>query len=365
MDRCNVAILGAGNGAHAMAGDLAVKGFPVRLYNKFEEEIAAITDRGGVTLEGVVEGFGPVELSTTDPAPVVEWAGVIMVVVPAFVHRFMARVCAPHLRDGQIVVLNPGRTGGALEFAHVLRQEGVTAHVVIAEAQTLIYACRISGPARVRVLGIKRQVPVAALPTTETSRMIEVVGRLYPQFVPAANVLETSLYNIGAVFHPSTMLLNANRIEAGEEFDFYQGMTPAVVGFLEVIDGERMAVAQAYGVRAESAAVWLTKAYEGIRGQTLYERIQSNDAYRGIRAPKTLHMRYLVEDVPHGLVPIVSLAEAAGVASPASRGVVDVACGLLKRDFWTEGRGLGRLGLEGMTVEEIDQYVEQGEEDRP
>lgn len=361
MHRLNVAVLGAGNGAHAVAGHLAVKGFPVRLYNKFEGELAPIKEQGGVTLEGEVEGFGPVELATTDPGPVVGWADVIMVVVPAFVHGFMARVCAPHLRDDQIVVLNPGRTGGALEFHHVLRQEGVNAHVLVAEAQTLIYACRISGPAQVRILGIKRQVPVAALPASETSRVIDVVRRLYPQFVPAANVLETSLDNIGAVFHPSTMLLNANRIEAGEEFDFYRGMTPAVAGFLEVIDAERMAVAQAYGVRAEPAAVWLKKAYGGIRGTTLYERIQSNDAYQGIRAPKTLHMRYLIEDVPCGLVPIVSLAETAGVASPASRGVVDVACGLLKRDFWTEGRGLGRLGLEGMTVEEVGQYVEQGE----
>jgi opine dehydrogenase len=361
VQQLNVAILGAGNGAHAIAGHLATKGFPVRLYNKFEEELVAMRERGGVTLEGAVEGFGPIELATTDPAPVVGWADVIMVVVPAFAHRFMARACAPYLRDDQIVVLNPGRTGGALEFVHVLRQEGVTAHVMVAEAQTLIYACRILGPARVRILGIKQQVPVATLPATEMPRVTNVVGRLYPQFVCAANVLETSLDNIGAVFHPSTMLLNANRIEAGEEFDFYRGMTPMVVGFLEVIDDERMAVARAYGVRAESAAVWLARAYEDIHGATLYERIQSNDAYRGIRAPKTLHMRYLTEDVPCGLVPLVSLAETAGVATPASRGVVDVACGLLKRDFWAEGRGLGRLGLEGMTVDAIKRYVAQGE----
>ena len=364
MERLKVAVLGAGNGAHAMAGHLGLKGFPIRLYNKFEEEIEAMRERGGIALEGVVEGFGPVELATTDPAAVVGWADVIMVVVPAFAHRFMARRCAPHLRDGQIVVLNPGRTGGALEFAYTLRQEGVTGQVLIAEAQTLIYACRICGPARVRILGIKKQVPVAALPATELPQVIEGVRQLYPEFVPAANVLETSLDNIGAVFHPSTTLLNANRIEAGEEFDFYKGMTPTVVGFLEVINGERMAVAQAYGVKAVSAEDWLAMAYEGIQGNTLYERIQSNEAYRGIKAPKTLHMRYLTEDVPCGLVPIVCLAKTAGVETPASRGVVDVACGLLKQNFWAEGRGLGQLGLAGMTVEEIRRYVENGEEER-
>ncbi|HID87154.1 MAG TPA: NADP transhydrogenase subunit alpha, partial [Anaerolineae bacterium] len=59
MDKPKVAILGAGNGAHAMAGHLGMKGFPIRLYNKFEEEIVAMRERGGVTMEGAVEGFGP------------------------------------------------------------------------------------------------------------------------------------------------------------------------------------------------------------------------------------------------------------------------------------------------------------------
>jgi len=364
VDELKVAVLGAGHGAHAMAGHLGMKGFPVRLYNKFDEEIEAMREQGGVTLEGVMEGVGPIELATTDPAPVVGWADVIMVVVPAFAHRFMAQVCAPPLHDGQIVVLNPGRTGGAVEFAYTLRQEGTTAHVLIAEGQTLIYACRISGPARVNIMGIKKQVPVATLPATDTPQVVETVRRLYPQFVAAANVLETSLDNIGAVFHPSTMILNANRIEAGEEFDFYRGMTPMVAGFLEAIDDERMAVARAYGVRAESAADWLVRAYEGISGATLYERIQSNEAYRGIKAPTTLNMRYITEDVPYGLVPIVSLAETAGLETPASRGVVNVACALLKQDFWTEGRTLGQLGLKRMTVEKIKRYVETGEEIR-
>jgi len=48
----HIAILGAGNGAHAFGGDLALRGYSVRLYNKFAEEIVALQARGGVTLEG-------------------------------------------------------------------------------------------------------------------------------------------------------------------------------------------------------------------------------------------------------------------------------------------------------------------------
>lgn len=358
MKNClEVAVLGAGHGGHAMAGHLALKGFRVKLYNKFEEEIIHIRERGGIVLEGEVEGFARLETVTTDIEEAISEANVIMVVVPAFVHRFMAEICASHLKDGQIIVLNPGRTGGALEFLNILKKAGVKAMVFIAEAHTLVYTCRISGPAQVLVKAVKRQVPLAALPATDTKEVLAVVRQLYPQFIPAINVLETSLDNIGAVFHPSTMVLNANRIEAGEEFDFYGGMTPTVTGFLEVIDRERMDVARAYGIEVESAKEWLTRAYEGITGATLYECIQSNLAYQGIKAPKTLNARYITEDVPCGLVPIVSFAEVAGLSTPASRAIVDICCALMRRNYWEEGRTVENLGLAGMSVEQIVKFV--------
>jgi opine dehydrogenase len=354
-----VAILGAGNGAHAMAGHLALKGFTVRLYNKFEEEIVHMRDRSGVTVEGAVEGFGRLELVTTDIASVLEGACAIMVVVPAFVHRFIAEVCAPHLQDGQVVILNPGRTGGALEFANVLREKGVTAQVKVAEAQTLIYACRITGPAQVRINSIKRQVPVAAFPATDTDAVLSVARQVFPEFVPATNVLETGFSNIGAIFHPSTTLFNVSRIEAGEEFEFYSSITPRVAGFLEAMDGERVATAKAYGVEVDSARDWLAKAYEGTRGDNLYERLQSCAAYQGIKGPKSMKVRYIIEDVPTGLVPIASFAQTAGIATPASRSIVDMACVMYGRDFWAEGRNMENLGLAGMKAEQILDYVSQ------
>ena len=39
---------------------------------------------------------------------------VIMVVLPSSAHADIAKAAAPHLKDGQIVILHPGRTCGAL-----------------------------------------------------------------------------------------------------------------------------------------------------------------------------------------------------------------------------------------------------------
>ncbi len=43
-----------------------------------------------------------------------------MVVTPSSAHREIASDARAHLKDGQIVVLHPGRTCGAIEFTKVL-----------------------------------------------------------------------------------------------------------------------------------------------------------------------------------------------------------------------------------------------------
>ena len=52
-------------------------------------------------------------LVTSDMGEALEKAQVIMVVVPSSAHADIARAAAPHLKDGQIVILHPGRTCGA------------------------------------------------------------------------------------------------------------------------------------------------------------------------------------------------------------------------------------------------------------
>ncbi len=353
----SIAVLGAGNGAHAFAGDLARRGYRVRLYNKFANEIADLQSAGGITLEGVIEGFGALELVTTDIAPVVADADIILVVVPANAHAFMAEVCAPHLRDGQVIVLNPGRTGGALEFRGVLNRLGVRARVFVAEAQTLLYTCRLSGPARVRISMVKRAVTLAALPARDTASVLERLNPLYPQFVAAADVLETGLDNIGAMFHPTTTILSVGRIESGAPFEFYRDLTPSIARFIEVMDAERLAVAKAFGVQTQSACEWLARSYDGITGNTLYERIQSNAAYRGIPAPRSIDTRYIWEDVPTGLVPMIALGRIANVPMPACEGLANVACALHGRDFWSEGRNARQLGIEGLNIAQVKTLI--------
>ena len=177
-------VLGAGHGGMAMAGHLAHARRGGQYLQPERTADRPIRLTGGIELSGAIEGFGRVAVATTEIEEAMTGVDVLMVVVPANGHRFMAEKVAPHLVDGQIIVLNPGRTGGAFEFRHTLAQQGVTADVIVAEAQTLIYAARAINPAQVKVYGVKNTIPVAALPGQRTVEVLKVLRLVYPQFVP-------------------------------------------------------------------------------------------------------------------------------------------------------------------------------------
>ncbi|MEN3202947.1 MAG: NAD/NADP octopine/nopaline dehydrogenase family protein [Atribacterota bacterium] len=352
------AVLGAGHGGQALAGYLAIKGFEVRLFNRTPERLRPIQLLGGIQVEGEISGFAPVPVATSDIREAIRGAQVIMVVTPATGHRDIAERLSPYLEDGQIIVLNPGRTGGALEVRQTLKERGCSKKVMIAEAQTFLFASRISGPAQVRIFRIKNSIPVAALPAYQTVHVVQTLRVALPQFIPEDNVLKTSFNNIGAVFHPTITILNAARIESTHgEFDYYiEGVTPSIALILEEVDRERIRVAEALGVRAITAREWLYSAYD-VSGRDLFEAIQNNAGYRGIRAPSTIYHRYITEDVPTSLVPMASLGKMLGVSTPTIDSLIHLACVLHRRDYWKEGRTVEKLGLQGLSIKEIHALV--------
>lgn len=360
------AVIGSGNGGLSMAGYLAWRGYKVNLYNRTAEKIAYLAEKPSIHLSGAIEGVGHLNLVTSDIEKAIQDVDIIMVTIPATGHYNIAKAMAPYLKDGQIIVLNPGRTGGALEVYETLRQYGCYKSVTVAEAQTFIYACRATGPNSAKIFSVKHEVTLAAIPAAATRRVIRLLNGAYPQFVPAKNVIETSINNFGAIFHPAPTLLNSGHIERGQSFEYYlEGITPSIGQMLERLDAERLKVAKSLGVKAVSAQEWLEESY-GAKGDTIYEAIQNNPAYRGLTAPNGLNTRYIHEDVPCSLVPIASLAHNLGIETPAIDTIIRLANMLTGKNFWKEGRTVDKLGLKGLTVAEIHQLVQTGNiESRP
>ena len=351
--RHRIAVLGAGHGGLAMAGHLSLMGHKVNLFNRGEERLWGVKTSGSIEITGEVEGFGKISMATTSISDAIKGVEMIMVVVPANGHRWMAEQMAPYLVDDQIIVLHPGRTFGALEFKQVLVREKVTANVIIAEAQTFIYASRATGPSQVHIFRIKNSIPVASIRAHLIPHVISKLRQFYPQFVPGDNVFKTSLENIGSVFHPALCVLNAGWIEHDTDFQFYhEGVSPAVAKVLEKIDDERVKVAEAIGIRAISARQWLYMAYSSA-GNTLFEAMMKNVGYRGILAPRSLRVRYIEEDIPFSLVPFASTGKILNVPTPNIDSVIQLACSLNETDYRLNGRTVENLGIVGMSVRDL------------
>jgi opine dehydrogenase len=360
----NYTVIGAGHGGKAMAAHLALMGLNVTLYNRTFDHIQSIAKRKGLDLEsaeGGPKGFASLVMATSDMQAALEHAQVIMVVVPSSAHAEVAREAAPYLKDRQIVILHPGRTCGAIEFRKVLDDQGCCKKLIIAEAETFIYASRSDGPAQTRIFRIKEAVPLAALPASQTQVVLDAIRPAYPQFIDGINVLHTGLNNMGAIFHPALTLLNAGWIESTHgDFQFYiDGVTTSTARVLEVLDRERVTVASSLGIRARTGMEWLQMAYN-TTGNDLNEAIHNQPGYYGIKAPSTLNHRYIFEDIPMSLVPIASLGQRYGVSVRGMDSLIRIACFVHRTDYWRRGRTVEKLGIGDLSVSELTRWVNEG-----
>ena len=352
-----IAVIGAGNGGQAISGYLAMQGYEVALYDIVVDKINELKRLGGVKLEGCINGFGQIGCITTNISEAVKDAEIIMVTTIANAHKAVAVSLAPYVVDGQVIVLNPGRTCGALVFKQALIEAGCKARFYLAEAQTLVYACRIVENGTVNIIGVKDEVLLSALPSADTDYVLSKINPLYPSFMKTTNVLRTSLENIGAIFHPCVLLFNAATIERNEMFWFYRDMTEQIASFIEKFDEERLAVGKAYGIDLLGVNDWIKFAYKDTIGETLCERMRNNPAYHDIKSPSTIFTRQLTEDIPTGVLPIMELGRAAGVDTPLLESMIHICEALLGQDLHTNGRNLKNLGLSGKSKQEILNYI--------
>lgn len=358
MNKLKYAVIGAGCGGQAIAGYLASGNFDVTLYNRSIGRIGPLIKRKMIRLKGALKGRGGLSYVGTDLSMALENRDIIMVVTTADGHKEIAGKMAPYLKNGQMIILNPGRTFGALEVHCAIREKGFSGNIIVAEANTLVYATRVHTSGTAVIKGVKKEVSIAALRADNTGSVLSKIRSAFPQFTAARSILETSFGNIGAVFHPVIILFNRDRIRNGKVFDFYiDGVTKKIAAVIEKVDNEMRQVAKALGAVPLSVTEWLASRY-GLRGTDIYSMIRSNPTYQGIESPATLDHRYLWEDIPTGLVPVSSFGRALNIRTEMIDYLIDLGSELLGRDFRGQGRTVGTLGLSKQGLrEELENII--------
>jgi opine dehydrogenase len=360
-----VTVIGAGSGGWGLLANLGSAGFRMRLHDRDDRRLEAIGTRGGIEVENGPVSFVPIERVTTDLAASIDGADLIAVCTGGNGQPALARALAPLLRDGQIILLVQGNTGGSLVVRRQLTDAGCRADIDVAEIDTYPYATARPDPVRARIVSRKQWNQIATFPGRRGEAVMERLGPLFPEAVLSANVLCTGLTNMNGMFHVANCVANVGRIEGGGDFKFYgEGVTPAVANLYEAMDAERLALAAQLGVSVPSIPEWIERAF-GKRAPTLAETFQrltfdADGPYRTTPTPATLAHPWITEDVPTGLMPMRALGTAAGVLMPAIDAVIRLACVMAGRDFAEEERTLEAMGLAGQDAAQIRATVENG-----
>lgn len=360
----NVTVIGGGAGGAAAVAELSAAGHVVTLWSRSSETLAPFHTLGGVAYEGVLgEGVATPRAMTADLTAALCDAEIAVVLLPTFSHAPVARALAEAgWPSDRPILLNPGHTGGALEFAAAYGRVRREVPPVV-EFSTLTYVARKYRPDRVTVTSRAKSVRAAALPGGEAA--LDLGCALFPGAEPVTDVLAADLSNVNMVLHPPGAVLAAAWVEArGGDFTFYvDAMTPAVARVMRALDDERRRVAAAFGhdlpnLIEEMQRIGTVEA--GIADtQNFVAAISGGEANSRIRAPDSLQHRYYREDFGHGLLPFMELAAIARVDTPVAQSLFELAEAAVGTRYRDKGRTGESMGIAGLSKSQLLARVTQ------
>ncbi len=345
----NISVLGAGNGGTAVAAELSLRGHAVNLiktsHAMHDEDFNHLLANGGIVhlIEDGKTTTACIPCVTRDLSRLRD-SQVVIVYIQTNYHEDLIRRIRPHLRDGQILLLNPGY----LSTAYVIRHcAGID--VTVCEAQSSFVDCRLIEPGTIRIGFRNVRNPLGIYPARRTQASRQVLDQLGYPFAYLPSVLEAALHNPNLIVHTVGAIMSIPRIEKtqGEYCMYHEVFTPSVWRILEALDREKMDVMAALG----SARMPYVEAC--MFRNTLDDTRDAKEVffwYAGMptraKGPLTVDSRYISEDVPQGLVLLETLGAKLGVATPICTSLIELATAALGRDLRAEGRTVERLGKE-------------------
>lgn len=356
----SVAVLGGGNGGHAAAADFTHRGFEVHLYEdaRFAPNMQKVFDTHKITMAGAAGNAEvTVAMVTSDLAQAVEGVTYIFVAVPAFAHDVYAEKLAELAQPGQIITVLPGAFDSLL-FWKKLKEKGVK-DIVVAETNTLPYATRLRAPGDTLIMSLFNPLKIGVMPACKTKETVERLRQFYPQLEAVESVIACGLSGLNPIIHVPGCVLNAGHIEQAKgEFYFYtEGFSSCVARTTEAVDRERIALLNHFGYQSDIVAHGVGGA---VTTDDIGEAMAGDPNFAKIKGPADLKNRYFSEDIPYGIAPWAKLGHAMGVATPLMDSLVYLGSALLDFDCWEKGHSLEDLGIAGMKVEELKNYLQNG-----
>ncbi|RVT85252.1 NAD/NADP octopine/nopaline dehydrogenase [Rhodobacteraceae bacterium CCMM004] len=353
-----IGIAGAGSIAFGCAAFLMEAGHAVTLWSPSGKGTEALAAGAPLRAEGAVTAEVRPDVATS-AAALAEGAEVILIALPLYGHRTVLDALAPHLRDGQTVVISSHGAFGALYLSDKLAARGLRLPIV-AMGTTLLTGRR-QGPDLVRVNTVRNRVDICTVPEDLRAEGEAVFADLAgDRGVPRDGLLAITLSNLNPQNHMGIALCNMTRMEHGEDWGQGANVTPNVGRLLEALDAERLAVAGALGLEVKTIFEHFHQSFHVPVGSISEMNQEMAQKGTGGTGPATADSRYVTEDVPYGLATTVAVARLAGVPVPLHAAGVTVFSALYGRDFAAENDLLTALDLGSMDIRALDTACRKG-----
>ena len=342
----NIYILGAGNGGTAVAAELSLRGHDVTLVktsNAMHDKNFnyLIKNDGKVKLiENEKTVTARIKRVTRELSHLSE-SEVVIIYIQTNYHEALIKRIKPYLRDGQIVLINPGYLSTAYMIKHCSDID-----ITVCEAQSSFLDCRIIEPGTIRIGFRNVRNPLGIYPVRRTEESKRKLNQLGFPFTYLPSVIEAGLHNPNLIVHTVGAIMSIPRIEKtkGDYCMYHEVFTPSVWRILEALDQEKMDVMEKLG--CERIPYVEACKYRN----TLDSKRDAKEVffwYAGMptraKGPTVVDSRYISEDVPQGLVLLESLGKRYNVKTSICTALINIASAPLGRVHWMKGRPVERI----------------------
>lgn len=377
-----ITIVGAGNAGSACAFMAAEAGHKVRLLktsNRITHDDhfeAMVRNKGIYCVNNTTNGhftdstddakktFQSLELLTRDPKEAIEGADVVMIFIQTTYHQALAERIAKYFQDKQLIILVPGYAGSLFYSQHCDNDP------IFAEGESTPNDARVVAPGTVKVLFKNVRNSLSFFPASKTARGMAIAANLFPAYdiEPKSvrkHIFESALHNPNVIVHTIGMYVMYPMLEycakhhPDEVPYMYRDALSTDMAWLmiEKLDAEKMSVLSALGCEPTpylEACLFRNEEDLTQDAREVFESYKISSP----PGPYSFDNRYVTEDVPMGLVLLSSLGKKLGINMPECNRLIEMCGGILKRDFFKEGRTLTSLGLGELTKEELLHCIE-------
>lgn len=339
-----IAIIGTGGVALATAALIHEKGHALILVSLTGNGGKALA-QGTITATGAIDTSFQVTLALSLEAAMSD-ADHVIVATSADRYQSVLSALRPHVEKRHRTLIS----GELSLFGSVLRksfeQKG-QAPGITSLASTLVTGRRGDG-ASVHVGLIRPKVlacgAAAANPAAEVNHWNSILGIPLEE---CSSYMRLLLSNLNPIVHVPNALCNFTRIENGEAWSNYGGITSSVARLLVTLDDERIAIGRALGEELVSFSAHFAQANHFDAQTPLGEMAQALCARRGglPKGPTDPSTRYVTEDVPFGLVVWERLGAIRQVETPVTSSLISVFSALYGRDFRSDNPFIEQIRL--------------------